>query len=324
MNRPLSVAVTGVTGFVGKSLLPLLVDSAHHISILARSPAATQFDQAIRVVKGDLQNSAALQDLTHKVDVVLHIAGVVSGVRRSDFTSVNCDGTVALAKAAKANGVKRFVYVSSLAAREPALTAYGESKDAAEKALKALAGNMHLCILRPSAVYGPGDTATLPLLQALVSSTAFIPGSVDARFAMVHVEDVARALAASVEGATGTFELHDGSTGHTWPEMISITRQHFGTPVRVVYIPKALAMGLGHIGDMIAKSRNRVWLVGTAQIRQIYHLDWCVKGTTWALKNPVSLQDGLPHTIRWYQSQGMLPQRRVNDRSGPDLGSAGR
>lgn len=314
----LNIAITGATGFIGKTLLPLLATPRHNLSVLVRNPSTTQFPNNIRVVKGDLQNTVALHDLTQNADVVLHIAGVVSGVRRSDFMSANCNGTVALAKAAKANGVKRFVHVSSLAAREPALNAYGESKDAAEKALMAMAGQMELCILRPSAVYGPGDTATLPLLQALMSHTAFIPGSVDACFAMVHVEDVARALVASVDGATGVFELHDGSGGHTWPEMISITRQHFGTPGRVIYIPKALAMGIGHIGDTIAKLRNRVWHVGTAQIKQIYHPDWRAQGATWPLQDPIKLQDGLPQTIRWYQAQGLLPQRHVADRSGAD------
>ena len=314
----LNIAITGATGFVGKTLLPLLATAGHHLSVLVRNPSTTQFPNNIRVVKGDLQNTAALHDLTQNADVVLHIAGVVSGVRRSDFMSANCDGTVALAHAAKANGVKRFVHVSSLAAREPALNAYGESKNAAEKELMAMAGHMQLCILRPSAVYGPGDTATLPLLQALMSHTAFIPGSVDARFAMVHVEDVARALVASVDGATGVFELHDGSDGHTWPEMISITRQYFGTPGRVVYIPKALAMGIGHIGDIIAKLRNQVWLPGTAQIKQIYHPDWRAQGATWPLQDPIKLQDGLPQTIGWYQAQGLLPQRHVADRSGAD------
>jgi nucleoside-diphosphate-sugar epimerase len=323
VTRPLAVAVTGATGFVGKTLLPLLTAEGHQISVLARSPAATQFDKAIRVVKGDLGNQDALNDLTQNSDVVLHIAGVVSGVRRSDFMSANCDGTVALAKAAQANGVKRFVYVSSLAAREPTLTAYGESKHAAEQALTSIAGPMQLCILRPSAVYGPGDTATLPLLQSLMSNTAFIPGSADACFAMVHVEDVARTLLASVEGNTGVFELHDGSSGHSWPEMISITRQNFGTPARVVYIPKSLAMGLGHVGDMIARYRNRVWMVGTAQIKQIYHPDWRVKGAEWLLRNPIQLQDGLPQTIRWYQAQGLLPRRNVADRSGANSGTTG-
>jgi nucleoside-diphosphate-sugar epimerase len=318
-----NIAITGATGFVGRTLLPILISAGHRLAVLARNPSARQFDSSIRVIKGDLQNTIALSDLTRNADVVLHVAGAVSGVRHSDFMIANLDGTVALAKAAKANGVRRFVYVSSLAAREPSLTAYGESKAAAEQALLAMAGDMEICILCPAAVYGPGDTATLPLLQALLSNTAMIPGSKAAVFAMVHVEDVARALAVSVDGLTGRFELHDGSSGHSWSELIAITRMHFGTPARVVFIPKVLAMGLGHIGDIIAKSRNWVWLVGTQQIKQIYHPDWRVKGTAWILRNPVQLQDGLPQTIRWYQAQGLLPQRGVAGRSGADSGTTG-
>jgi nucleoside-diphosphate-sugar epimerase len=302
----LRIAVTGATGFVGKSLLPLLMAAGQRLSVLVRNPTVGQFADDIRMVTGDLQNVSALLDLTQNTDVVLHIAGVVSAVRRADFMTANCEGTVALAKAAKANGVKRFVYVSSLAAREPSLTAYGESKAAAEQALSTM--DLDVCVLRPAAVYGPGDTATLPLLQALMSRTAFIPGAANAAFAMIHVSDVARALADAVDGPTGVFELHDGSSGHSWPELIALTRQHFGTPRHVFYIPKVVMMGLGHFGDAVAKVRNRLSLINTNQIKQIYHPDWRVKVKCWTLENAVSLQDGLPQTICWYQAQGLLPQ----------------
>ncbi len=319
----LNIAVTGASGFVGKTLLPLLTNAGHRVSALVRNPDATAFADGIRVITGGLQDVVALQRLTQNADVVLHIAGVVSGIQRADFMTANFEGTVALVKAAKANGVKRFVYVSSLAAREPSLNAYGESKAAAEQALLQMAGEIEVCIIRPAAVYGPGDKATLPLLQILMSHIALIPGTADAKFAMVHVGDVARALADTVCGPTGVFELHDGAGNHSWPEMIAISRQHFGTPTHAYYIPKALALGLGHMGDAVAKLRNRATLVNSAQIRQIYHADWCVKGVTWPLKNSISLQDGLPQTIRWYQAQGLLPQLGGSDRNTADSGTTG-
>jgi 2-alkyl-3-oxoalkanoate reductase len=323
LSMTLKIAVTGATGFVGKALIPRLIHSGHRLSLLVRNPNSAQFPNSVRVIRGDLHSLPALQDLTQNVDVVLHVAGVVSAVRRADFLTANCEGTIALATAAKANGVKRFVYVSSLAAREPGLAAYGESKAAAEQALLSMAAPMEVCILRPAAVYGRGDTATLPLLQALMSKTAFIPGTADAAFAMVHVDDMARALVEAVQGANGTFELHDGSAGHSWPELIAITRQHFGTPRRVVYLPKAMAMGLGHLGDAIARLRNRVSFASTAQIKQIYHPDWRVTSKVWPMQKPIHLQDGLPQTIRWYQAQGLLPQRQVADRSATDRANTG-
>ncbi len=316
----LHIAITGATGFVGKALIPHLIKAGHTLSLLVRNPTATSVPDTVRVIQGRLKDDEALHELTQDSNVVLHVAGVVSAAHRSDFMTVNCNGTVALAKAAKTNGVKRFVYVSSLAAREPGLAAYGESKAAAEQALLALAGDMEICIIRPAAVYGPGDTATLPLLQALLSHIAFIPGKVEAAFAMVHVDDVARALTEAVTGPCGTFELHDGSNGHDWPELIAMTRQHYGTPRRVFYIPRTLAMTLGHVGDKIAQLRNVVSFTSSGQIKQIYHLDWRVKGKAWPLKNPIQLQDGLPQTICWYQMRGLLPRRGVADRSKGDIG----
>jgi nucleoside-diphosphate-sugar epimerase len=243
---------------------------------------------------------------------VLHLAGAVSAPSRDHFMRTNVGGTVALAAAAKANGIKRFVYVSSLAAREPALNGYSASKARAETALQAFATDFELCILRPAAIYGPGDTATLPLLQTLMSKRAFIPGTASARFAMVHVEDVARALAEAVSGAVGTFNVHDGAKSHSWPELIGLAQTHFGLPLQASYIPKILALFAGTVGDGLARVTGKPSLVNSGQIRQIYHSDWSVSGSDWPLSNSVSLQNGFPDTIRWYQRHDMLPDVTLN------------
>jgi nucleoside-diphosphate-sugar epimerase len=303
----LRVAVTGATGFVGRSLVPQLQKAGHDLNLLMRNPASNSLLESVRIVKGDLHDSAALRDLTSAADVVLHVAGAVSAPSVAEFMHVNLDGTVEVAKAAKANEVKRFVYVSSVAAREPSLNGYCASKASAEAALEGFASDFELCVLRPSAVYGPSDTATLPLLQALMSKRAFIPGSASARFAMVHVEDVARALVEAVQGPEGMFVIHDGAPSHSWPELVALARQQFARPSSVTYIPRAVAVLAGLAGDVVARVRGRPSLVNSGQIQQIYHGDWSVSGGAWPLSNPISLQDGLPQTIRWYQQQGLLP-----------------
>ena len=303
----LRVAVTGATGFVGRALVPLLTQAGHDLTLLMRNPERALSVDTIRIVKGDLQDAAALRDLTFAADVVLHVAGVVSAPSVAAFMAVNLDGTVAVANAAKANGVKRFVYVSSLAAREPSLNGYCTSKASAEAALEGFATDFELCVMRPAAVYGPGDTATLPLLQALMSKRAFIPGTPSARFAMVHVEDVARTLVKTVQGAVGTFAIHDGASSHSWPELVALTQQAFARPRRVTYIPRAIAVLAGLAGDGLARVRGKPSLVNSGQIRQIYHGDWSVADATWPMSNPITLENGLPQTIRWYQQQGLLP-----------------
>jgi nucleoside-diphosphate-sugar epimerase len=304
------IAVTGATGFVGKALLPRLVAQGHAVQALVRDPASARIPHGVRVVRGDLANETALQDVTDGADVVLHVAGAIAGLTRADYFRANVDGTMNVAKAALAQKVKQFVFVSSLAAREPLLADYGASKKAAEDALTAFAAGMRLTILRPAAVYGPGDKATLPLLKALMSRTAVIPGSSPARFSMVHVDDVVRCLVdAAVAGRDGTFALDDGQGGHSWDELVEITRASFGTPQRHYFIPRGLAYALGKVGNGIGKLQGKPWLVNSGQIKQIYHPDWAVQEKRWPLNNTIPLQKGLPDTIRWYQAQGLLPNR---------------
>lgn len=311
------IAVTGATGFVGKALLPRLIAQGHAVRALVRDPALVTLPHGVHVVRGDLANEIALQDLTDGTDVVLHVAGAIAGLTRADYFRANVDGTMNVARAALARKVKQFVFVSSLAAREPHLADYGASKKTAEDELTAFATGMQLTILRPAAVYGPGDTATLPLLKALMSRTAFIPGSAQARFSMVHVDDVARCLVdAAVERREGTFALDDGQGGHSWAELIEITRASFGTPQRHCFIPRGLALAMGTAGDRIGTFRGKPWLVSSGQIKQIYHSDWAVREPRWPLHNPIPLQKGLPNTMRWYQAQGLLP-KRVNTHTRP-------
>ncbi len=309
------IAITGATGFVGRVVVDHLLAQGHSLAALVRNAATANLHPDVKRVVGDLKTPSALLELAKNVDVVLHIAGAVTAISRSAYMDVNVAGTLAVAEAAKASGVNRFVYVSSLAATEPTLNFYAESKSLAEKVLSTFQSDMNIAVLRPAAIYGPGDTATLPLLQALMSRFALIPGSAMAAFSMVHVEDVARSLVeAALNTHIGTFELDDGGTGYSWPDLVAVTRENFAVPQRAFYIPRQIALAVGHIGDVWANVSGKPALVNSGQIKQIYHPDWRVKGQRWPLTLPIKLRDGLPQTIRWYQAQGMLPMRGLQDK----------
>jgi nucleoside-diphosphate-sugar epimerase len=311
-----SIALTGGTGFVGQAVLRKLVASGAAVKMLARTGGAASQMPSVDVIPGNLHDDAALHALTRGCDVVVHLAGLVSAVSTQDFTSVNRDGTVAVAKAAHSNGVKRLVFMSSLAAREPALNGYAASKAAAESALQSFAQDMQILVLRPSAVYGPGDRATLPLLKALLSRVALLPGTDDAVFSMVHVEDLAGAVVDAARGsATGVFGVDDGAAGHSWPELLSITRASFGLPRRAFYLPRRMAMMLGLLGDALGRVTGKPFTINTSQLRQLYHTDWRSVGPCWPLQQARALSEALPDTIAWYQAQGLLPRMGRIDRT---------
>jgi nucleoside-diphosphate-sugar epimerase len=314
---PLRIALTGATGFVGKTLVPKLLAAGHRVKALVRDPMRAKLPAGVETIQGALDNEKALQNLTRDCDVVLHVAGAVSGLTPDDFIKANFHGSNAVALAAKQNGIKRFVYVSSLAATQPKLGPYGHSKSIAEDSLKVIFKDDQLLILRPSAVYGPGDTATLPLLRALLSNTAIIPGTQQNRFGMIHVEDLANILLEAASGKmTGTSELDDTEGSHLWQDLIALTQKHFGMPKRAIFIPRSVATLLGLGGDLIAKLRGKQSMVSSNQMRQLYHPDWSCAAPGWPRPSPILLAQGLPATIRWYQSQGLLPMTAGTDTSG--------
>jgi nucleoside-diphosphate-sugar epimerase len=125
---PLKIALTGATGFVGRTVVNEMLGVKHSVTALVRDVSRANLPRDVRLVSGDLQNIAALDELTTGADVVIHVAGLISAVKRADYFVANEQGTRNVVQAALRHGVKRFVHVSSLSAREPQLSSYGASK----------------------------------------------------------------------------------------------------------------------------------------------------------------------------------------------------
>lgn len=310
------IALTGATGFVGHAAVRVLAARGHELSILARDPARLDGAIKARVVKGDLFNKTALAELVAGCDGVLHLAGAIKARGGEGFFAVNRDGTVNLARAAVEGGVKRFVHISSLAAREPQLSPYAASKLAAEQAVASLGKEMQALIVRPSAVYGPGDEATLPLLRALMRQIAFLPGRGGQRFSLIHVDDLAAVLADALDSErAGLVEVDDLSGGHGWDDLLAITRHVFGSPKNTVFLPFGLAGLAGAAADAWASVGGHAQMVSLGKMRELYHPDWVVTGENWRRPNPIVLSQGLPQTVRWYQAEGKLPRTEAKYRN---------
>jgi nucleoside-diphosphate-sugar epimerase len=304
---PLKIALTGATGFVGRTVVNEMLGVKHSVTALVRDVSRANLPRDVRLVSGDLQNIAALDELTTGADVVIHVAGLISAVKRADYFVANEQGTRNVVQAALRHGVKRFVHVSSLSAREPQLSSYGASKLAGEAVLS---NEMSTVVLRPPAVYGDGDRATLPLLKALTQSLAFIPGRADARFSLIHVKDLARVIVeAASTTRTGVFELNDGSVqGHDWKELAALAAAHENKGITTVFLPKSVPYAVAAIADIVAKLRGKPSMISREKIDELYHADWVARGPGWPLKNPTGFAQGFAETVSWYRREGWLPQ----------------
>jgi nucleoside-diphosphate-sugar epimerase len=125
----------------------------------------------------------------------MHCAGKVRGVTQQQFNRINVEGTARLATvAAEQTHPPRFLALSSLAAREPQLSAYANIKKLGEEALASHAGNMLWTAFRPPAIYGPGDREMLPLFKAMAKGMAPMITPANTRFSLLYVQDLVAAM----------------------------------------------------------------------------------------------------------------------------------
>ena len=149
------IALTGATGFLGKHLLEQYIEAGFKVKSLTR--VSRENTLQIEWIKGDLDDQDALDLLCKQADIVVHCAGLTKALNRNEFFNINLGGTKNILKAVKRSEAKRFLLISSLAAREPQISHYGASKNAAESALKSGKWPFRWTIIRPPAIYGPHD-----------------------------------------------------------------------------------------------------------------------------------------------------------------------
>ena len=312
------IAITGVTGFIGRRVAALLAETGVPVRALVRRPA--KLDEAssgsLDVIVGDLLDPAAVERLSAGAAAVIHCAGALSSSGETLF-AVNVEGTRRLAEAARDAGVPRFVHVSSVAAREPGLSDYANSKRQGEKALTTTLDAARWVILRPPAVYGPGDKSTLPLMSQLTRSTAWLPGTRSQRLSVIYVDDLARALIGLSRTTTpaGTVhELHDGRPGgYGWADFAEAAATVQGRPVAVRHLPQFALAGLARVAPLWPYFTGKPLKpkLNPGKVRELYHADWVCRNDlldrVFEWRPEVGFAQGLARTVEWYRHKGWLP-----------------
>jgi nucleoside-diphosphate-sugar epimerase len=306
LTAPSLVALTGATGFIGAALLRHLTGSGWRVRALYRPRAgrAPATSSGVEWLPGDLDDAEALGTLAAGADAVIHCAGTVRGARQADFDRVNAEGAGRVARAAAgAARTPRFLLMSSLAARMPELSHYAGSKWRGECAVKVASGNMRWTVLRPPAVFGPGDRELRPLFRSIARGFAPVPCGAPRRFSLLHVDDLATAvlrwLAADI-GYGETYELDDGHPGgYDWPTLASVAARALrpGRPVCRVPVPVSLVglVALANLGA--ARLLGYAPMLTPGKVREITHPDWLCDSHAFALatgwRPAVGLESGL-------------------------------
>jgi uncharacterized protein YbjT (DUF2867 family) len=300
-----TLAVTGGTGFVGKHLLRIALAQNYDVRALTRGWKPPEDE--IAWVDGALDRPETLAKLCTGADAVIHVAGAINAPSRAGFEAINVGGTANMVDSARKAGVRRFVHVSSLAAREPELSAYGWSKAKSERVVAA--SGLDWTIIRPPAVYGPGDRVTLELFRmARRGLVALPPGG---RFSVIHVEDLCRLILDVLDEPDTwgeTYEPDDGREGG-WEH------RHFARTLGRLYGKRAATVATPRPVLRAAALLDRLFRRGKAKLtpdRVGYycHPDWVSaagRRPPPALWQPqVKTATGLKETADWYREQGWV------------------
>lgn len=238
------IFVTGASGFIGRALVSRLKEArCAEVLCLSRSTGTRSDDaagQAFRWVSGDILQPEGFTEELRGSDIVFHLAASTGNSSAETHRQVNYEGTRGLIDACRDAGVRRLIYVSSIAAGYGDLSdyPYARSKREAEQAVRS--SDLDATIVRPTIVLGKGSKIAAPLLKLAALPVVPVFGNGSVRIQPIHVDDVARGLVESAgdAGTLGKIVELGGPEVITWDEFFRLARKASGKgKARLMHLP---------------------------------------------------------------------------------------
>lgn len=323
------VLITGASGFLGFHLVEAALKNNLEVFAAVRKSSNIKHlaDLPVSFTYPDFNSIENLQQEieSNQYDYIIHAAGVTKAKGPDDYNTINVNFTYNLAKAseqAKAP-VKKFVFISSLAALGPLndltdtidestaprpVTSYGRSKLLAEEKISAL--GLPLIILRPTAVYGPRDKDIFIFFKTIQNGLEPYIGRTKQQLSFVYVKDVAAASVNALAGScNGIFNLSDGNTysrydlGKYLKESLKKKTYKFHVPLAFI---KAVAVTL----ERSYKIFNKIPTLNKEKLNELNAINWICsieKAKRELGFSPVyDLKAGVQESVDWYKESKWL------------------
>jgi dihydroflavonol-4-reductase len=332
----MTVLVTGASGFLGSKVAQLLAERGERVRVLVRPASSRSNFEALRVdvATGDLRDAASLARAVEGVDTVFHVAADYRLWARNprEIYESNVTGTRNLLEAARAVGVKRFVYTSTVATvavahgdalpSEATVTSldqmighYKRSKWLAEQeALKAAKSGMPVVIVNPTTPVGPGDSKPTPMGRTIVDFlNGRMPAYVETGLNWVPVEDAAAGhLLAAERGVVGERYILGGEN-LSLKQVLDLLAAVSGRRAPSVRLPHAFALAAGYADAAISRVLRREPRIPLEGVRMARHSMFVDAGRARRELGftPGPVSEALGRAVAWFRANGYVTGARL-------------
>lgn len=321
--------VTGSTGFIGSHLVESLIKKKYKVYCLIRETSNLKWikDLDVELITGSYWDKESLSRAVKGMDYVFHVGAIIDAMEWDTFYKVNTEGTIKLLEVcAEVNpGLKKFVFVSSIAAAGPAkdkkpvkesdechpVSLYGKSKCLAEEAAARFFDKLPIVIIRPTNVLGTRQRQLYSSLKLARKRILPLLGNGDQQTSLVFVQDVVKALLLAAEKKnirSRTYFVTDGEE-YSWREVLKLITKELGISF-IIKIPFPMLMTIAFFTEIAAKVTGGSPLTtrkGILSVRNNYWLhDISLIRKELGFSPGINFEEGLRDIIKWYKDKGLL------------------
>ncbi len=322
--------VTGGTGFIGTHLVKELLGRDFEVNILVRNIEKArrlfyEYGEGVNFFKGNIFEVDKFGEVIHDSSHIFHLAALTKVLKKSEFFTVNVDGTKKIAEVVLQNPekIERFIHISSLAAVGPSkslnkfefmgpVSEYGRSKLESEKVIKeSLPENMYT-IIRPPAVFGPLDMDVYKFFKSVKNGVVPLIGFNEKKVSIIYVKDLVKgivdaALSGNAKGKTYCLAYENF---FTWKELGNIASKILDKKTFYIRIPHFVVLVSGFFNGLFTKIRGKRDIFDFDKAREIVQKYWICDSKEarkdFGFKCSYKIEEAFKETIKWYRDENLL------------------
>lgn len=323
--------ITGATGFTGSKLLNKLLDSNESVRVIVRDKTKflkNNFSTAVDIIEGDITDQNTVKKSMAGIDRVFHIAAAFRNPEIEDelYYKTHVDATKYLLESALSEGVSKFVHCSTVGVHGHIETpladenypfnpgdVYQESKLFGEKLVFDFYKKYKLpiVVIRPTAIYGPGDLRLMKLFKMATLKYTPLPGNGENFYHMVHVDDLTDAfiLASQKQDAVGHSIIVGGNEILTLNEILHLMAKVINKPLYKLHLPIKPIIEISKVCEKVFKL---IKIPPPIHERRIHFFTNSRAFDTTKAKKlldfqpKINLLEGISETFNWYVNEGLL------------------